>query len=512
MRKFDKFLLLFLIFIFSVGLRLWNIYDVGRTYDEEAYVKTGFKFIELIKKNDFKNSFWWEVPDEPPFARYLYGLAAQFDVTGYDKIGDPVFNYNYAYSRLVSVLLSSATVVLIVMLGWRFISPTIGIYAGIIFSLLPFSLGFSQLATLESFILFFFSAGVYMYLSLLEKYSFKKVIILGVIFGLAISAKITNVLLFPLMILMYVVWWLHQKKKNSKKNFIYFFNKKLYSILFAGLIGFTVLFLTWPMPWFHLDYVYNYVHNLRFANQQSIPEIFFGKLRLVPIYYFVVLFFLTTPVVILFFLFFGFWDVKKSKKWIYYLILLWFLFPFVQSFYHMRQHGVRYIIEIYAPLSLLAAIGFDASIRFFTKNNFKKNMFFLLVASYLFIILSRITPYYYDYFNEFVGGAGGIYKSKMFQIGWWGEGTKEAVDFLEKNAPANSTVGILERQIKLSPPSEKLKIVPYSDNNTYDYVIMHFYNVLREKFDDRYLRKKYTHIHCVDADGACLVSIYKLNK
>lgn len=177
----------------------------------------------------------------------------------------------------------------------------------------------------------------------------------------------------------------------------------------------------------------------------------------------------------------------------------------------MRQHGVRYIIEIYAPLSLIAAVGYDVFISRFTKDIKKKFLYFLPITICLFIILFQMTPYYTNYFNELVGGTSNVYKYKLFQIGWWGEGTKEAVIYLEKIAPTGSKVGILKQQISLSPPSKRLKILSYTDNKKYDYVIMHYYNILREGFDDTYLRKNYARIHCVNAGGACLVTIYKKN-
>lgn len=509
MLKHNKLTILFLIFLFAVFLRLWNLYNAGRTYDEESYVKPGYLLIELAKKRDFDNRIWWEVPDEPPFAKYLYGIAAQFDVVGHGPNGEPVFNYDFTYSRLVSLVLSSLSVILVVITGWRFISPFVGICAGLIFAMLPFSLGFSHLATLESFLLFFFTAGVYLFLSLLEKYSWKKIMALGIIFGLAVSSKITNILLLPLFILMYTVWWFYQKK--AKKNYVNILNNKLYAIGYICLIGFFTFFIIWPMPWFHLDHLIRYTKDLRFSTHLSIPEVFFGGLHLVPLYYYIVLFLITTPAIILVLFSIGFWEIKKSKKLIFYMIAIWFLFPFIQSYYHMRQHGVRYIIEIYAPLSLIAAFGYDVFISRFTKDIGKKFLYFIPIIIYLFIILFQMTPYYTNYFNELVGGTGNVYKYKLFQIGWWGEGTKEAVMYLEKIASPNAKVGILKQQYALVPPSKRLKVLPYTDNKKYDYVIMHYYNILREGFDDTYLRKNYVKIHCVNADGACLVAIYKKN-
>ncbi len=494
--SFMKFRWVILIFLFAVVLRLWNLNQMGRTWDEMVQLVKGHQFIELIKKGDFANSFWYQNPDHPPLKDYTYGLAGYLDQGQYDL----------TYSRLVSVLFSSLSVALVVLIGWEFISPFVGIAGGVILAMLPFFLGLSQLVTIESPLMFFFTAAIYSFFKFLRKFSLQKAIVTGVLLGLALETKFTNVLLIPLLIVLYALWYIFFEKKKKKKILYKYF-------LLIFFVAFVVFFLLWPMPWFHLSDILGFNYHMRFENTKySIPEVFFGKVRLVPIFYYSLYFFITTPLLILLLFFVGIRSIFKKKTFILCALLLWFSFPFMQSFYNFRQHGVRYIIEIYAPLALLAAVGFESLIDRFTKKLKIKLLCFFPIVIYLFVIIFRITPYYLDYFNIFVGGARGVYERNLFQLGWWGQGIKEASLYLDKHAKQHATVGLAVIPLDVVPPTPHLKTELYKKGKRYDYVIVSHFNVTREGFDDSEIKKNYKPIYFVNADGAHLVTVYKRNK
>lgn len=498
--KIKKLLVAFLIFIFAVSLRLWNLDKMGRTWDEDSQVELGYKFIKLIESKDFNNSLW-QYPYHPPLTKYLYGWAAQYDVQNY-KEGKAVFNYDWTYSRLVSVLFGSLTAVLVLLIGWSYLSPFIGTISAIIFSMLPFFVGLSQLATIESILIFFFTAAIYSFLNFLNKMNTKNILLTGILTGLAFETKYTNILLIPLFLWIYVLWYFYKNKKKSK-----FFNLK---ILFIFGISILTFFLLWPMPWFHLKEIFNLNYQMRVVDTaNSIPEVFFGRLMFVPIPYYVVEFLITTPFLILTLFLIGLKDVSNKKTWILYSIVAWFIFPFIQSFYNFRQHGVRYIIEIYAPLSLIAAIGFDFILNKFTRKISFKFLFFIPVVIYMFVILYRISPYYIDYFNVIVGGAKNVYEKRLFQLGWWGEGAKEAAYYIKDHAPKGYTVGVAHQPFASVPQLEGLKIEDYNPNKQYDYVIVGFFHIIRHGFEDSNIRKNYVSIYSVKADGARIMEVYK---
>lgn len=500
-KKIIKFLLVLSIFIFAASLRLWNIDKMGRTWDEDSQVELGYKFIKLIKNRDFSNPLW-QYPYHPPLTKYLYGWAAQYDIIGY-KDSQPIFDYDYMHARLISVLFSSLTAVLIFLLGWSYLSPFVGAISAIIFSMLPFFLGLSQLATIESILLFFFTGSVYSFLNFLKKMTLENAVLTGIFVGLAIETKYTNILLIPLFVWIYSIWYFYKNKKRDN-----FFNPKVLIILTSS---FFIFFILWPMPWFHLKDFFDLNYKMRIIDTgHSIPEIFFGRLMFVPKVYYIVQFLITTPFFILVLFMLGLKNISSKKTWIMYAIVAWFIFPFIQSFYNLRQHGVRYIIEIYAPLSLIAGIGFNYIANRFTKQTLVKIAIFIPVVIYMFIIIFRITPYYLDYFNIVVGGAKNVYEKRLFQLGWWGQGGREATLYL-KSAPKGSTatVGIAHEPFASIPQINNLKIEPYKDNKKYDYVIVGFFHKIRHGFDDSMIKKDYAVVYSVIADGAHIMEVYK---
>ncbi len=534
-----KCIFVVLLFLFSVTIRLWHLNDMGRTWDENAQVELGHKFIQLMQKRDFTNSFWFKAVDNPPLGRYLYGVVGIGDIKHIDHTGKPIYKYDYTFSRLLSILFSSLSVAVILLLGWEFLNRFIGITAGIILSILPFFIGLSQLSTMESMIMFFFTVTTYLFMKFLKKPSLKLLIFTGILLGLSILTKYTNLLLVPLLILVYTIWKVHGIKKQKEES-----GFRIFLILF--LVASLTVFLLWPMPWFHLKDVLAYTYQTRVLNvQYSIPEVFFGKLLLVPKAYYLVMFLITTPEIILILFILGLIIISReiqlhikirsykislitkaqsffllNKKtlvtktslglqtWVLLTLFIWFTIPFLQSFYNLRQHGIRYIIEIYAPLALISGIGlYFLNIKILT-NLWKRVIFYSIVFLLLLIPLVRISPYYLDYFNILVGGPKNVYDKRLFQLGWWGQGVKEAVMWVDKNAKCHHKVGLAVVPSHVIPNFTCVKGEEFNYSNSYDYVIVSHFNVIREGFDDTTIKQKYVPIYHVDANGAYLVTVY----
>ena len=512
----NKWLIILIIFLFSISLRLWNLNQMGRTWDEYHYIEHGYKMVELLRKGDFNNSFFYTSYDHPPLVKYMYGIVSHFDIQSIDENGNPVFHYDYTYSRLLSAFVSSLSIILIVLIGWHILSRFVGIAAGLILATMPTFLGFSQLVTAESFIMLFFSASFFSYLLLLEKFSVKKMIITGILVGIALQVKQSNALLFPLFGLMYYVWYRNAKKKKS----LSFLNKRLFSIGWILLTSIIVFVLIWPTILFHFQDIYNInkgLWHVQFSPKiwqitLSPPEVFFGRLMLTPIFYYLVYFLITTPALALIFFFCGLKKIKDSKDWLLYTVALWFLVPFLMSFYSWRQHGLRYIIEVYAPIALIGGIGLESIINKFTKREVYKYVCMLPVVIYFFFILTKISPYYLDYFNFLVGGTTGVYENKSFQIGWWGQGIRQAGLYIKNNAQKGSRIAIATSPAHVVPMMPGLRVSKYKKDREYDYILVNYYNILREGFDDSDIKKKYRPIFYTRADGGILATVYKLKK
>jgi len=508
-----KIFVLALIFCFSLTLRMSTLNQIGRTWDEAHFIEEGYKMVELFRNGDFSNSFFYTSYDHPPLIKYIFGSTSYLDLNE-DRLGkQPLFNYDYTYSRTLSAIFFSIGVVVTVLLGWRLFSPLVGIVSGVILSMLPFSLGLSQLVSTEGLKIFIYPIAIYSILRLVEKFTLKKVLITGVIIGIALQIKQSNGLLFLISIGMFII---HYRTLNVKQK-IGYIKSRLIGFLIIILVSIVTFISFWPHLLFNFLKVYE-IHNkfwgLEFTAKpwlitMSVPEVFLGSLVMTPNFYYFVYFFISIPVLILILFFFGVKNIFDSKKWQLYILIIWFSAPFVLSFYSWRQHGLRYLIEIYPAIALISAIGFDTLTSKFTSSFYKKVLILIPIMIYLFFILANIRPYYLDYYNEFVGGTGNVYRANLFQIGWWGQGLREAGQYVAKNSEKGSTVGLAISPEHVLFRSDELIYTKWEEGKTYDYIIVNHYHIIRDGFDDKIIRDNYKLVYNVKADGATLVYIYK---
>ena len=59
---------------------------------------------------------------------------------------------------------------------------------------------------------------------------------------------------------------------------------------------------------------------------------------------------------------------------------------------------------------------------------------------YLVVTVARVHPYTLDYYAEHVGGPKTVAARRWFEVGWWGEGISEAVDFVNAHAAPDAKV------------------------------------------------------------------------
>jgi len=59
------------------------------------------------------------------------------------------------------------------------------------------------------------------------------------------------------------------------------------------------------------------------------------------------------------------------------------------------------------------------------------------------------------------------------------------------------------------PTLKNYNVSIFTPDKKYDYVVVNYYNILREGFDDSSIRKNYKPIYKVFADKAVLVTVYK---
>jgi hypothetical protein len=169
---------------------------------------------------------------------------------------------------------------------------------------------------------------------------------------------------------------------------------------------------------------------------------------------------------------------------------------------------VRYIIELYAPLSLLSAVGLEFILNKAGQTRLKYAAIVLL-CGYMLFILGKITPYYLDYYNEVVGGTNNVYSSKLFYLWELGQGLRNHGKYIASHASKGDIIGMALNPKDTLYRSPQLEYEPFDPKNRYDYVIVNTFNVLRLGFDESILHKDYSIVYTEKAGDAVLTRVYK---
>ncbi|MGA9138893.1 MAG: hypothetical protein WBZ29_01625, partial [Methanocella sp.] len=204
-----------------------------------------------------------------------------------------------------------------------------------------------------------------------------------------------------------------------------------------------VFYLIWPWVWM------NPIGHLQYSldHWAAAPaEYFLGTLQTAPLYYYPVYFAVTTPLLLFIPLIIGVIAIARSKDAFKIGILAWLAVPFLYGFSSFVQDGMRYLIMIYPAIALICGYGLWSAAGWIgdrLKNVGRDRAFAIgsaLTVIYLAVSLISVYPYYLDYYNALAGGPRGAYDHNSFEFGWWGEGVRAAMGYVESTAPQGSSV------------------------------------------------------------------------
>lgn len=494
-----QFFLILFILIFALAIRLYGLSAAGTSWDEHFYYDAAFKFAQNIKVRDFRAISWDTNQEHPSVGKYFYLPAVA--VNKYFK-SPHRFAYNTA--RFFSVIYSVITVLLVYQIGRRFFSETVGFLAAIILAALPNFLAYSKIIVLDIPQTLLFTAAVYLFLLALEakkNHLFFWSVILG---SLAFATKYNGILILVLFAIIFLIYHWDQFKKDKTLTLPII-------LILSPIIFISVLIFVWPWLW--QDTLGHLSQSLGHWGGK-VQEEFLGQTRDGPIYYFLLYFLVTTPALL--FAPFLYWVYKtvKSPKNLNLSILFWFLVPFLISLFHLRQDGTRYVLTAFPAFALGAALGIEG---WRTQiKNISGYLIILIVPLYLGVTLSFTYPYFLDYYNELVGFTKNVEKKHLFMVGFYGQGIREALDYLEKIAPNNAKVKIIltpDRDVVFYDKRDSQIILRGKFIRTlgddYDYLII--YRVAPEEEKNKVDYQKINLIHTVKVLGAPIVRIYQKN-
>ena len=497
--------LFFTIVFISFLVRLVGINQMGRTWDEYAYVGVGDTFVHLLAKGDFGNEQWYAFPDHPPLSRYLYGLSGQLSVVERDEVGAATFSYDWTAPRVLSAFLGAASSGFVFLVGMQlFKKKTTAVIGASIFALLPLGIGYTQLITLESLNLLLCTAVVWSFLRYLDAPTLKRAVLVGVLLGLTLATKYTNVVF---VVLLLAIWVGEAVQKWRRTHTFVLPPQSAYCIPFVAA---ATVYILWPALWLHPQQTVANILNWAAARTTPPEEFYFGVYQKVPWHYYLGQLAVTTPPVVLgLFVSACYLIWMKGQRRQAVILTLWLLTPLLLSFYPLKQNGIRYVIMLYAPLALFAGYAADQA-RMWLRTQQRDFEWYWLGGLLVVLLLPLYTtfPYYLDYYNVFTGGAVRVYEHKLFELGFWGQGQREALIELANYVRPGSTVGMAVVPDYVAPNIPQLQTGIYSSDREFDFVVTNAFKEFRSEIRSELQARGYVPIHYVTAAGAPIVTIY----
>jgi hypothetical protein len=429
-----KILIVFVVIAVLTGIRLIGFEREGVTYDEPVYVKAGREYMSALSKLDFSKESWSFNKEHPPVTKYVYGTSEVFRLI-FDKFTSWESNINniYTFPRLMSVLLGSATLLYTFLIARFFLNFWLSLLAMIVLGLNPLFIAHTRLAGHESVSLFFVSGMWYWYLLYNNTKSKLHFAIMNLHGILAFGTRFNNVLaMFPIWIWEAVSWI---KSLANNKNI---FHKIPWKIIWLPASLWIGVFLIFPYWW----------NNPIESIQSTInhwggdpKEVFFGEIRTTPWTYYIVYFMSQTPIILIILGLFQVFNILFSKsKWkaknlfLIAVFAIWFLW----SLSTIKQGGMRYLLPLYIPFSILAVISLG---QIFNKFRTVLITSASILIIYLGVQLKLTHPFYLDYYNELTGGSSRVFNNNILPIGFWGQGTLEVIKSLDKWVNTGESVG-----------------------------------------------------------------------
>lgn len=156
------------------------------------------------------------------------------------------------------------------------------------------------------------------------------------------------------------------------------------------------------------------------------------------------------------------------------LFIGWFLLPVIAiiALGSTLYDNGRQLFFLLPPLFLLVALSMEALINLFHSRWLIAGVALLFMIPGIYASI-RLHPYEYIYYNSLVGGTGAAYK--QYEMDYWGTSYREIYEWLNANAPVNSTIWVTGPSHLLQPGLRSdLRLSCTSDIDCgyhYDYVV-----------------------------------------
>lgn len=365
------------------------------------------------------------------------------------------------FSRIPMALLTLLLGLTILIISSRLWGLKGGLLSLALFVLEPIVCAHGHLVTTDIGVSLGYLLTIYLLWLFLNKSSWRNVILLGIVLGLAELSKFTAVILLPAMIILLVFFGIAERIK-LKEFFI-----KAGKILIAFIICWLVIWVGYGFKTEQIPQggttqlvILNKITSNKLFNTIRpvlIPRDYFKGLSMIIghtegghdsfllgahsgtgwWYYFPTVFSAKTtiPTLIIFALsiILVFFRQKNREKGLFFLAAA--LIFFALAMFSKADLGVRHLLPVYAVLFVVAGTTAD----FFCKSMLRKSALIAILA-WLLLENARIFPYYLSFYNEFYGGSKNGYKVATDSNYDWGQDLKRIKNYLERSHIKNPWV------------------------------------------------------------------------
>jgi len=377
----------------------------------------------------------------------------------------PAFTWHIFYNQLkllpfdsawnLPAVITGAMGVLILFLFLKSIANLRTAWIGLIFlSLYPRYWGDMHTNVKDIPTAVFYTLSIYLAYLTVNTRKIIWVLTAGLITGITFNFKV-NAIFIPVIVGLWCLWIIFTPAKKQLTNPISSWKKNViapygFYFILSCFFAYGIWALIWPDPWT------NFIYLIRFFqfNTTNMEVLLGGKWFCsginVPWYYPFWYLTIVTPLPILFgfvigiikVLYEGFIRFKPFAL----LLILWFFVPLIRFMLPGASviDGIRHYEEVIFPMIAISALGIETVFSKFSYHKTLKIFMFFIFLFFIFHLSWNIIsyhPYQLSYYNELVGGIKGA--NGKYDIDYWGISQKQAVDWVNKNAPPNSFVHII---------------------------------------------------------------------
>jgi hypothetical protein len=463
-------------------------------FDEFAYWKAGVHYVRnLLVTHDFSVRAWrWNL-EHPPIAKWLLGFG---DLYG-----------GLEGARFVAAILSVASVGLVYALVRSFASQRAAVGSALVLALAPRVVGYARICALEDFVLAF-TAGCLVAMAIFWRSSrpgrsaFADALPLALSVGLAVigtNARATCIfVLAPAGLL-----WIDAVRRRGAPL------STLIVTAASVIVSTALVFASWRYLW--EDPLERFGESTRHWGGFTPTEFFLGEAMTPPgPSYFSAALAATIPEGVTVAAALG---VAISIAQRRFLVAAFFTScaaaPLLHSFSHLRHDIDRYVVQSWIGVACLAGIGLaamDAWARAHPRRHRRVAILIgvlplALVVAHEATALARVEPYPLAYFADAIGGPAGVERDRSFGMTAWGDGVREAIEYVNEVAPYGSTVQLHHRLAQCAALRADLGEVPGGA----DYIVVHQINYAASEYR---APPGCRAVHRVAVEGATLARVY----